>query len=158
MILGLGNDLLGDDGIGLLAARALNAERWDGVTLAESSLSGLYLLDLVEGFDDLIVMDSVIGDSPGAVVRLSLRDMGPKPVPSAHYAGLAEALEVARRAGVQMPHRVAVIAVQIRNAQTVGADVDPDVRRAIPEVVLTVSELAEEWGYAREVLPCTKPG
>jgi len=147
LILGLGNDLLGDDRIGLLAAWALEERSLNNVRVATSSLSGLYLLDLVEGYDDLIVIDSVIGDRPGNVVKLQPVDVVPRQVPSAHYVGLVEALNVARRAGMKMPKRVAIIAMQIHSSQVMGSNVSPKVLDGLPKIIEEVLKLARLWGY-----------
>jgi hydrogenase maturation protease len=147
LILALGNDLLGDDGVGLLAADALEQKSIPGAKVAKSALSGLYLVDLVEGFDDLVVVDSVVGDKPGEVVQLSLSEMGPRIVPSAHYLGLPEALELARRAGMRIPNRVAIVAMQIGGSQVIGEGVSAEVRRGIPALVKEVMKVAAQWGY-----------
>lgn len=147
LILGLGNDLLGDDGIGLMAAEDLENRRAESVTVTKSALSGLYLIDLVEGFDDLIILDSVLGEPAGKVVQLEIADIGPRIVPSAHHAGLPEALEIAKRAGMKMPSRVAVLAVQIRDSQVLGTAVSPAVRSGLPDLVRRVEELSRLWGY-----------
>jgi len=147
LILGLGNDLLGDDGIGLLAAQALEHSGGGSVTVTGSALSGLYLLDLIEGYDDLIVVDSVLGDHPGRVRRLSLEAFGPGVAPSAHYAGLADALAGARHAGMRVPSRVVVVGVEIGEGQTLGSAVSPQVLRGLPEVVRHVRRIARSWGH-----------
>ncbi len=69
-------------------------------------------------------------------------------VPSAHYAGLPEVLAVARGAGMRMPERLKVIAVEIDGAQTIGAGPSPAVLAAIPEVLGRVVATARAWGYS----------
>jgi len=147
LILTLGNDLLGDDGIGLLAADILAKENIQDAKVLKSSLSGLYLIDLIEGFDDLIIVDSIIGNKPGNIVQLKLQDVGPKPVPSAHYAGLPEALNLAKRAGMEIPNRVAIVAMQIHDSQVLGTGVSPKVKEGLPELVNHVIKIARRWGY-----------
>lgn len=153
LILGLGNELLGDDRVGLLAARALEEKASSNVKVATSSLSGLYLLDLVEGYDDIIVIDSVIGDQPGKVVKLLSLDVGPLPVPSAHYVGLMEALDMARRARMRVPERVAIVAMHIHSSQVIGSDVSPEVLGGIPAMTEHVLTQARQWGYDLEPSP-----
>jgi hydrogenase maturation protease len=151
LILGLGNDLLGDDGIGLLAADVLESRDTLGVKVVKSPLSGLYLVELAEGFDDLVIIDSIVGDTPGKVVQLKLSELGPRIVPSAHYLGLPEALELAKRSGLRMPNRVAIVAMQIGDSQIVGSDVSDHVREGLPTLVEEVLKLVQQWGY--EVRP-----
>jgi len=154
LVLALGNDLLGDDGIGLLVADHLEKARLPNATVVKSGLSGLYLVDLIEGFDDLVIVDSLVGETPGEVTRLPLNRMGPKIVPSAHYLGLPEALDLAKRAGMDIPERVEVVAMQIRDSQILGTGVSPEVMRGLPALVEEVIKVAAEWGY----LAGNKPG
>jgi len=147
LILGLGNDLLGDDAVGLRVAERVGLERLPGVETVQSSAAGLYLIDLIEGQDDAIVIDSLPGDPVGSVLELDLRKFA-RVAPSAHYAGLPEALRMAEDAGTKVPRRVAVVAVTIRDAQTVGAAMDPAVEAAIPKAASIVRRIAGAWGYA----------
>ena len=82
LILGLGNDLLGDDGIGLLAAEALRPLESPEVAVRSTSQSGLYLLEHLQEYDDAIVIDSVIGDQTGAIRELGDAEIQAVPVPS----------------------------------------------------------------------------
>lgn len=149
VILGLGNDLLGDDGIGLLAAERLEGLLGPEVAVRRSSQSGLYLLEHLEGFDDAIVIDTILGDAPGRVRELSVAAFRPIGVPSAHYAGLPEALAVARRAELRVPSRLRIFVVEMAAGQKIGAAPGPEVVAAIPEIVARVADAARTWGYGR---------
>lgn len=153
VILGLGNDLLGDDAIGLQAVELLRG--WEGpeVSVRAASQSGLYLLEHLQGFDDAIVIDSVIGDRPGTVRELQGADLRPVPVPSAHYAGLPEALALARASGLQVPRRLRVFAVEMDAVQTIGSPPRPEVAAALPALLARVRDAVREWGYRAGALP-----
>lgn len=147
VILGLGNDLLGDDGVGLLVAAVCEGQFDPDVAVRRSGRSGLYLIDELQGFDDAIVVDSVIGDRPGTVRELAMDAMPAIGVPSAHYAGLPEALALARHAGLHVPTRIRIFAVEMDPAQTIGAGPRPEVAQAIPEVLSRIRRAARDWGY-----------
>ncbi len=147
LILCLGNDLLGDDGIALEAADLVRDAVGPWVEVRSSSMAGLYLAELLEGFDDAIVVDAVQGENPGTVRELTPVDLTPVAVPSAHYAGLPEALEVARGAGLEVPHRIRIFGVEIGSMQRIGSPPSPRVRAALPELLRRVTEAAEDWGY-----------
>ncbi len=148
VILGLGNDLLGDDGIGLLAARALLPFESSGVAVRSAGQSGLYLLEHLQGFDDAIVVDSVLGDHPGTIRELTDSELPRSIVPSAHYVGLPEALALARSAGLAVPQRLRIFGVEIDAAQRIGAAPGSAVASCLPRLVETVLRAAREWGYA----------
>jgi hydrogenase maturation protease len=59
LILGLGNELLSDDAVGILAARVLKERLGDKADVVESSLSGMALLDLLVGYERAILIDAV---------------------------------------------------------------------------------------------------
>jgi len=73
LILGLGNPLLGDEGVGLRAVEELKGlELPDGVTVAEGGTTGLGLVSLMEGYQRVIVVDAAdMGHPPGCVVRFT---------------------------------------------------------------------------------------
>lgn len=148
VILGLGNDLLGDDAIGLIAAEGLEGRFGPEVAVKRSAQSGLYLLEPLQGFEDAIIIDSVIGDHPGRVRELEPVEVRPVSVPSAHYAGLPEALALARASGLPMPRRVRIFAVEIDPCQTIGTSPCTAVKGALPDLVSRVARAAGEWGYA----------
>lgn len=149
VILGLGNDLLADDGIGLMAADAIERLGLGGsVAVRRSVQSGLYLLEPLQGFEDAILIDSVLGDVPGRVRELAAIEVRPTVVPSAHYAGLPEALALARASGLSVPRRIRIFAVEIEAAQTIGGAPRREVAEALPVLVERVVAAAREWGYA----------
>lgn len=148
VILGLGNDLLGDDGIGLLAADRLRCCEAGDVTVRTTTQSGLYLLEHLQGFDDAIVLDSVLGEHPGTIRELQKPDLPELLVPSAHYAGLPEALALARASGVPMPRRLRIFGVEIGVAQRIGSSPSAPVLASLPRLVATVLSAAADWGYS----------
>jgi len=151
VILGLGNDLLGDDGIGLLAARALESCEGPAVSVRTSAQSGLYLLEHLQGFDDAIVVDSVAGDRPGSIRELRGADIHDVIVPSAHYVGLPEALALARASGLSVPRRLRIFGVEIDVAQRIGSAPSSPVIASLPRLIATVLRAARDWGYALPV-------
>lgn len=147
VILGLGNDLLGDDAIGLLAAEALRGCERPGVAVRTSVQAGLYLLESLQGFEDAIVVDSVLGDHPGTIRELRGAELHEVSVPSAHYVGLPEALAIARESGLHVPRRLRIFGVEIGVAQEIGSPPSPPVEACLPQLVLVVTRAAADWGY-----------
>lgn len=159
VILGLGNDLLGDDAVGLLAAEKLEGRFGGDVVVRRSAQSGLYLLEALQDCEDAILIDSVLGERRGRVRELDAEAVKPVPVPSAHYAGLPEVLAVARSAGLSVPRRIRILAVEIGDTQTIGAGPGTEVLAGIPEVLERAVAIARSWGYEerrqREEDSCT---
>lgn len=156
VILGLGNDLLGDDGIGLLAADALQPFASSEVAVRSAGQSGLYLLEHLQGYEDAIVVDSVLGDHPGAIRELSDAEVSESIVPSAHYVGLPEALALARSSGLPVPRRLRIFGVEIDVTQQIGSGPSAPVASCLPRLVAVVLGAAREWGYSVASLPLSE--
>jgi hydrogenase maturation protease len=149
LVLGLGNDLLGDDAVGLLAARALAAELHGDadVDVVESAVSGLALLDHLVGYDRALLLDAVqTGRCPeGSVLEIDPRDLGRVVAPSPHYAGLPEIFELASRLELQFPSEVRILAVEIAAPSTIALELSPPVRAAVGELAARGRRQVEAW-------------
>jgi hydrogenase maturation protease len=148
LVLGLGNELLADDAIGVLAARELEPRLGAQADVAASSLHGLALLDVLAGYDAAVIVDAVrSGRHPvGTVFEIDPAQLAPVPVPSPHFAGLPEMLELARQLEMRFPERLRIVAVEVRDPFTIGGAMTPEVRQALPEICEYVSRLVGEIG------------
>ena len=141
LVLGMGNPILSDDGVGLLVAGRL-AERQlpAGVEVAVSEVAGLRLLELVRGFTRVIIIDALkspaeTGRVPGEVIRYEAKDFkGGHRYGSAHSIGLDTALEVGRQVGYEMPGEVIVFAIEAEDVETFGEQLTPAVAAAADRV------------------------
>jgi hydrogenase maturation protease len=150
LVLGLGNPLLSDDGVGLCVARELRcrlAGRPD-VTVDEDYWGGLRLMERMIGYDRGIVVDAIrTGAEPGTIHRLRAHDMPTRHTASAHDASLSTALSFGRSVGAALPQPedVLVIGVEAADVSTFGERCTARVRAAIPRAVDSVlSALAEK--------------
>ncbi len=142
LVLGIGNDLLGDDAAGLIAAAALNGE---GVEVRTDVRSGLALLDAVVGYRRVLLIDSVTsGRAPGTIFEYAL-DPSPVRSPSVHYLGYGEALAVGAALGLEMPERVVALAMERSSEIRIGADLSAGVSAAIPEFIERARAIVREW-------------
>ena len=143
LVLGLGNPLLTDDGVGLRVARELRS-RLSGrpdVVVEEDYWGGLRLMERMVGFDRSIVIDAVCGgDTPGTVHCLRVRDMPTQHTASAHDATLSTALRFGHRVGAVLPDPddVLVVAVEAADVTSFGEECTPLVDAAIPRAIETV--------------------
>jgi hydrogenase maturation protease len=138
LIVGLGNPILSDDGIGIRVAQSVRERVTDSeVEFLEASLGGLRLAEQLEGYDRAILIDAIQtrGGQPGAIYRLTLDDIPSYNADGAHDASLKTALELFRRQGGQVPSEVAVIAVEAVNMLDFGETLTPAVEAAIPAAV-----------------------
>ena len=107
LVLGVGNPILTDDGIGIKIAQRLKEERPD-LEVIETSEAAMAILDLVAvaDCDKLIIVDSIKTEQGevGELYKFELEDLKPaKDFPSSHGISIATALELGRRLGYKMP-------------------------------------------------------
>ena len=141
LVLGLGNPLLGDEGIGVRVVEELKGlELPDGVTVVEGGTAGLGLIGLMEGYQRVIIVDAAdMGHPPGRVVRFTPSEVQLKTVEaplSLHQIGLGEVLALAKALEV-VPAELVIIGVQPSRVEG-GIGLSPEVEGAIPQIVRVV--------------------
>jgi hydrogenase maturation protease len=137
LVLGIGNPILSDDGVGIEIARRLK-ERVPGITAEETNEAAVSLLDLIAGYDRLIVIDSIkTGQGrPGELYKLGLEDLGGNlDFASLHGMDIATAFEVGERLGCHMPRSVSIYAVEVKDNETFAERCTPEVACRIPLAV-----------------------
>jgi len=147
LVLGLGNDLAGDDAVGVLVARALRKELDGAVDVVESSAAGMALIEVFAGYDRAVVIDSIVTgrNPPGTVTEMGLTEVGRVVAPSVHQAGLPELAAVAERLGLRFPSQTRVFAVEVVDPYTLGADLSEPVAGAVDELVRRVRDQIQRW-------------
>ena len=161
VVVGLGNPLLRDDGVGVYAARLL-AERLAGAPVAveESSWGGMRFLDLLAGFERAVIIDAIQWrrGPPGTVYRLAPDEAVPTVrAVSFHDVSLGTALALGKQLGIPLPTEIVFLAVEADDVLTVAEGCSPEVEAALPEVVRLVLGQLAAWGDVPEG-GCTKPG
>ncbi len=143
IVLGLGNPLRGDDGVGLAVAEALSRllERKpiDGVRVVTSERGGLEVLPLLAGAREALVVDCLEVDTPrpGRVHWLSLDDLGGSPrLEGAHEVSLPDVLAIGRMLGVEMPATVAVLGVEAHPGPDIDDRLSPPLAAAVDRIAL----------------------
>lgn len=150
LILGLGNVLLEDDGVGAAAvAQLLN--RFDvpeGVRVYDGGTLGLSLLPYVQSADAVILVDAVRADAaPGTLVRLDGDEVGPAVATrlSPHQVGVADLLDGARWLE-QYPRRVVLWGL-VPASMELAVGLSPPVHASLADLVDRVVEEAQCMGF-----------
>jgi hydrogenase maturation protease len=144
MVLGIGNEILTDEGVGIHLIRALRQVQLpENVELLEGGTAGLELLPLIAEVDRLIVVDAIIADDiPGAIFRFAPDDVNVIPLTyhvSAHQIGLVELLHLARMTN-KLPDTV-IFGVQPKDIGW-GTELTPEMLQKIPRLVeLVIDEI-----------------
>lgn len=166
LVVGLGNPILGDDGVGWKIAEEVKAHlpsprlrllspngRGDGgeestVEVDCLSLGGLSLMERVLGYERVVLVDSMeTGQFPVGSVRSFPLDSLPDPMAghsaSAHDTSLITALKTAESLGADIPEQVDVVAVEAQNVYDFSEELSPPVAAAVPEAVQVVFDLLQ---------------
>ena len=142
LVLGLGNDLLTDDAIGILAVREVRRRvaSLAQVEVCETMEMGLALLDFIAGYDSLILVDSIqTGNvAPGHIHEITQQQLMSIPDRTPHFLGVAETLELGLRLGLAMPSRVKIFAVEAADPFKFGTEMSAALQQALPMVVETI--------------------
>jgi hydrogenase maturation protease len=138
LILGLGNPLLGDEGIGMRIIEELEGQRLpDDVMVLQGGTAGLDLLGLMEGYRRVIVIDAAdMGRPSGHVTRFTPSDVRFKTADallSPHQMGVGEVLALAETLDLPLPELV-IIGIQPGRIEA-GAGLSPEVENAIPTII-----------------------
>jgi len=148
LVLGVGNELLGDDGIGVVAARHLAASPIPGVDVVDGGTLGLMLMPYIAGREAVLVLDAVshARGTPGQVVVLGDGEVrsGHGVRVTAHEIGLVDALSAARLAGCA-PARVGLVGV-VPASITERWGLSPVARSSIGAMVQAARGVLAGWG------------
>lgn len=149
LVLGLGNSILTDDAVGFAVAEEVSRRLHTGdVTVTEASVGGLSLLELVVGYDRVIIIDAIQTGSrePGEVHRLRPDEFrGSVRAASTHDIRLASALELGAQLGMNMPKQIVIFGIEAADVDTFGEQLTPAVAAAVPGAVdLVLDELASQ--------------
>jgi hydrogenase maturation protease len=144
LVLGLGNPILSDDGVGIKVAQDVAEKLNDPqITVAETSAAGLSLLESIVGYDEVIIIDAIQTEKGQAsqIYRMGPEDFSfTKHFTSPHQINLATALELGKMLDLAMPQKITIFAVEAKDVSNFSERCTPEVERAIPEAVKMVLE------------------
>lgn len=144
LVIGLGNEVRGDDAAGLAVARRLCEIAGPGLKVVEASGDSGRLIETWSGFDAVILVDAMrSGAAPGTVRRV---DAMAETVPayfthrSTHSIGVLDAVELAR-AMDRLPAQMVLYGIEGAD-YSAGAELSPEVQRAVADAAETIRDEA----------------
>jgi hydrogenase maturation protease len=141
LVIGLGNPILADDSVGIRVVRdvATRCAGWRGIDTVELPAGGLRLLDAMEGYDRLIMVDAMVSPDlpvPGRVHRLKPGDLRCTwNAVSLHDMSLETALALGALADLHLPTHIDIFGIEGANLVSFDEELTGDVARAVPGVV-----------------------
>jgi hydrogenase maturation protease len=144
LILGLGNPILTDDGIGLILTKNLEG-KFPGADTTSIILAGLELLDILVGYDYVFLIDAATGTGgePGELKEIS-DGKGALHLFTSHGVNFFDLLILGRDMGLKMPEPAAVFGIEIGNATDFGTSLSPALKSALPSLEEAITERIRE--------------
>lgn len=148
LVLGMGNPILSDDGVGFYVAEKLKsrlAQKAD-ITVMETSQAGMSLLDLLIGFDRAIIIDAIqtVGGEAGQVHVLTLEGLvTTRRTALEHGMSFANIVEFGKMLGMAVPPEIVIFAIEVAEVNIFHERCTPKVRDSIPVCVDMVMKKLE---------------
>lgn len=143
LILGVGNLLLSDEGVGVhVANEIMKMELPPDVSVVEGGTDGFRLMNVIMGFDRLIIIDAVRGGAePGSIYRFDLEDMSEGSdlyKTSVHQVGILEVIRLSRLVAGKTP-QTTIIGVEPKSLE-MGMELSPEIQSKMPRIIGLVLE------------------
>ena len=142
LLLGLGNDILTDDAVGLHVVHELQRELADhpSIDIRETTEMGLALLDYITGYRVVFIVDSIQTGkaAPGVLHELDAAALTQLTGRTPHFLGVSETLALGRQLGLAMPEQVSIFAIEVADPFTLGTTLTPALQTALPGIVARV--------------------
>ena len=150
IVLGVGNQILGDDGVGIYVTNEIKKHIKDpNITIDDAITGGMNLLELILGYDKAIIVDAVkINEGEtGEVKRIPLDNFSTIHSCNPHDVSLIEAIEVAKKMGEnRIPKEIIVIGIIMKEIPCeFGEELSEKVATAVPKAVeMTLNEIKKD--------------
>lgn len=157
LVIGLGNPILGDDGVGWQVADALERRlaadpraraQIGPIEIDHLSVGGLRLMERLVGYERVVLVDASRDDGPVGTVRVRpMSDVDSRlagHLDSAHDATLAAALDAAAALGASLPRELTVVTISAERVEEFGEALTPPVAAAVEPAVDAIVDLLEQ--------------
>lgn len=145
LIIGLGNDIICDDRIGLDLSKKI-AEQFS-LTLSDEHAINIGVLGEIAGYEKLIIVDSIKtgNDSVGTVKLLTLEDIeNYTGAYSTHQISLSDLFKVGEKMDFDMPKELYIISVEIKDNETITEDYSPEIESLYDSVLSEILDIMNQ--------------
>ena len=144
LVLGIGNDILTDDGIGPKLVSDLKTKYFlQEIDFRNVFLGGLEILELIQGYNTVIFIDAIITKDgiPGSVYYFTPDDFRETlHLSNLHDANFLVSLELGRKIGYDIPEKVQIIAVEIIEDRVFNDCFSPEIEKKYPEIFAKIEK------------------
>ena len=148
LILGIGNDILTDDGIGPKLVNDLQKKNYpDNIHFQNAFLGGLEILEIIQGFEQVIFIDAIITEKgiPGTVYHFTPYDfIETLHLSNLHDANFLTALELGKKMNMSIPSDIHIIAVEIVEDRVFSDQFSAEIEKKYSEIIESVKVLLHD--------------
>jgi hydrogenase maturation protease len=137
LVLGVGNPILTDDAVGFRVAHLIQEAKPE-LTVIETAEAGLTLLEMITGYERVIIIDSVKTGrvKPGSLHQLTLDQIDPSwNFCSTHGIDIRMAFELGRKLDCKLPAKISIYGIEVEDNKTFGEKCTEKVEQSIPQIV-----------------------
>lgn len=143
-VVGVGNEIISDDGVGLYTAKLLKKEDLpENVSVLESERGGIYLLDVLEGYDKAIIIDAIKTEKGklGEIYKLSLDDFTDLPKSdSLHSVDIITGLKFYSKESIKVPSEIIIYSIEVETIDEFGIGLTAEVEKAAVELACIITK------------------
>ena len=155
LVIGIGNEILTDDGIGVRLVEDLQGKSFPPeVIFATGTVGGLEILEMIQGYREVIFLDAIktTDGSPGEIYHMVLSDfLETLHLSNLHDVSFIEAILLGKKLGFQLPERLHIFAIEIVEDQVFSKYFTPEIDKQYPDIL----NKAEE--FIRSTLEIAEP-
>ena len=145
LVLGVGNPVLTDDAVGFRVAHLIKEAKPE-LTVVETAEAGLTLLELITGYERVIIIDSVKTGrgKPGSLHQLTLDQIDPSwNFCSTHGIDIRMAFELGRKLEYKIPAKISIYGIEVEDNKNFGEKCTEKVEQSIPQIVREIIKKEE---------------
>ena len=136
LFIGLGNPIVGDDGIGIKIVEELTPGVASGVKTLTGAFPAFTLMEEMIGFEEVYIVDAVFGQPPGEIIESPLSELsGVALMESVHRTNLYGAIQAGKRLGLTLPEKIQVLGIKIKPVFEFSEAFSPEISRAFPRIL-----------------------
>ena len=157
LILGIGNDILTDDGIGVRIIDDVQKLNFpSGIIFEKGTVGGLEILDMIQCYKEVVFFEAIktIDGKPGEVYHMVLSDF----IETCHLSNLhdvsfIQAIQLGKKLGFSLPDKISIFAVEIVEDRVFSRNFTPELEKCYPSILKEaesfIRKISEENDTAR---------
>lgn len=148
-VIGLGNKVLGDDGIGAhLISDLQRVLNLDGISYQISVNGGLEIIELLNEYQKAFIIDGIrtAEGNPGDIYFMDSNDfLETLHISNFHDVDFITALKLAEKIDFRIPEKISIIAVEINEDKVFNESLTPSLQEKYPDILqLTINSIKSE--------------